>query len=720
MITLMLSLALCLASTHTAVAQESENAYDYWSMTIPYFNPSDANGVVSEPLFSVSDQDLLSGYLAGPMRPPSALEQSALQRAQPILDLLTQAAGADHYDSNIDFSPGIATEMPHLFPMRRGHDFLLASARAHAAQGEVKEATLAMEHLNTLSSHALQDGSMIGSLISGNQFRNADEHLDDLIGAGLINQENAGKLLESLEPFTQTDPLNLSKSMEHEELFMLDIIDELIDASAEDQKAIVSDIGFELPEDFSTESLLEERALTESIFSAVHEGLEDPDLERGEATLMRASAMIDEHASKNGVLSALMPAFDKILDFRARFQNRLDQRLRQLQALSDGRVGPDDLRNAAIIWLSAGTSARTLPLEIQEAAIHILNLNSGVSSEENSTHLRRWKTSNAEYIAPLLTAARDAASIPYADFSITDATPPLLNPEYMGDLRAIARVLLADASLKMNAWAYANQETEDADEEAASIDALRGAEDIGATMALIQHLVHDPSQAHSILAAGIFSDAAHLLNAYVDALSNRTLRRGEDSQFDAMIRTSLRAALDAIPRADIFALTLALETNQIELLSFWTNANFRREHPEENKNLMTFVDALSFDQLAAISAGMNRCGPIDSMTQSESSLHDTPAEDLRSISAFLLGYVSDIFPLTPPGLGDGQRRYMQYEKIKLHAFEDDPDMDALLDGLNTDPVSPFELRIREQIVRLADIEEMLRVSPVFPSRPAHD
>ena len=710
--------------------QESSNAFDYWMQTVPYFEADSEQGDSSEPVFSNADAYLLTSYLDGPMRPPTPEEQRALQRAQPILDLLAQASNADFYDAGLDFAEGYLTPVPHLSPMRKGHTLLEASLRAHAANGESEKALQVMAQLNALSSHAAQDGTVISSLISGSQFENADNHMAELIGAGLIDQDNAMQLLESLDPFTGIDPLNLSVSMGLEETIMLDILDQLIEENPENHKEMLSQIGFDMNGELSSEELIADRNLTETIFDAIQIGLSDSDPVQANAAFRYAEELIEEKgASETGILFELMPSFQKIMEFRSKFQDRFDQRYRQLEALAYGRITPSDLINAAPVWLAAGAAAGQLPNDIQRACVALLNAEKHLRQEEIAPMVNLWEASTIEHLDALLVAAYDAASISLADFSITDAPPPLINPTYVGDLRAIARVLLADASLKLYQWKYSLNSGDDQELMPYVIDALRGAENIRVVMTLIQHLVNDPNIAHSILAAGIFSDTTSLLLAYVETLETHQDVPDDEIYFDGMIRSSLRASLDAIPRADIFSLRAGLNSNREELLKKWSHSSLRMKHPEEHEHVVRFLDSCTFDQIATISAGLNHCGPINSLdgpltpplTEEERDrqiasiqMHAEHSEDS------LLTDVSDMLPLTPPGLGDGERRYQVIKNVRLQKFKDQPDMRTSLETLNITPIAEFELFIREHIAELSDVEKELRDTSVFPSRPSEN
>lgn len=735
------------APTH---AQDQENGWVYWEQAFPYFTSSQQGDEWVDPLVSQEDLDLLYNYIDDPIRPLSEEERRALESVQPALDLLRQAGNADYSDAGIDFSEGFMTLLPHLSGMRAGARLLTARARASIADGDIDAA---MDYLNTLGAitpHSSSDGSIVSSLVSGAIFRLTDTNLEHAIGTGLIDQERAKTLLESMELLSLEDPFNFSGALFTERDTMLQYFDDLIEIDGEGRDLLLEEFasfGIEgAPTGYTTEDLLAEREIASGLLDQLVEGFNDPDRERGRALIEDVSSQVELLAQEGyDLIGLMMPSIDRVSEMRDLLESDVAARLRQLDGVARGRIKPEALLNAAIIWLPAGHAASKLDINQQGAALTLLNLppeaclpmpQTGVMGDlageppepwHEDDALEAWQEAMNNDAAAILVSGLDAASIANADFSVNKEQRPFIQPEYLGELRAVGRVLLASAAARRLAWEASEGEEMTADQrQAAGVDALLGVEEIAAVLTLIRHLHDDPAIAHAILGAALLEAAALQVEAFANTIKRREAAGIDNPKLDRAILQRLRSAMETVPRSDAFGLRAGLIADREHLIDTWSRRSPTTYSEQAVKTFVRFLNNRDADQIAVLLASYDARGPIGSIAREDRmNLEDVDREKLTfMIERYAslpplspLVRMDDVIPLAPSMRGDGIPRGILISDIRTAlARTDDPTaIHPAMGRLNLAMIVDVRGAVRRGYGRIGDADKALRSRPIFPA-----
>lgn len=660
-----------------AVAQDEENGWTYWQEAIEYLQPpNDANA----PIISQDERAMLREYLEGPMRTPTIDEQAVLERLGPTLALIQRASACETYDAGIDFSAGFETLLPHLGPMRIGAQLLAVQARASAAAGDHKGAAQWLGVLGAISTHASTDRFAISSLVSAAIYSYTDQQLEQFIGAGLLDQEGAQAMVAQLQNLYGDDPFDFTGAVEREGETILQFLDSTLDEDSPFD--VLESMGID-PSSIPEQDVAMQRELAEDMFLDLTAAFHDPDRERGRATIQALSLETQELPDDAALLQLLMPSLERLFDARENVELLLANRLRQLESVASGRIKPEALLNAAIVWLAAGQIAANLPEPEQEAAMRLL-LN------DDDTPLEAWTAAINTSVQPILISGLDAASISSASFhAVSGETRPFMEATYLGELRAIGRVLLAAAHARRVAWAKGEPS------DALNVSALLGAEEISAVLRLVEHLAGDPALAHTVLAAEILRSVVDQIEAYVEVILAREVSGIADPEIDRAILSRLRAAMTRLPRADPFGIRAAAASDRAEALNrFWPPA--RRDRSDQPGNdLPEVLDDLPADRLASLIAMGNGRQPIG----------DTSSEDGEP---HLLTFTADLFPFAPLDEASPPQLDFRFRSIE-RAIETRPaNARTAVRRLRLGSTVDIEQRVREAYARIQDADRALR------------
>ncbi|MCH2161296.1 MAG: hypothetical protein MK085_05430, partial [Phycisphaerales bacterium] len=326
----------------------------------------------------------------------------------------------------------------------------------------------------------------------------------------------------------------------------------------------------------------------------------------------------------------------------------------------------------------------------------------------------------AEDITPLTTAGLDAATILFADFSINKEKRPFIDRPYIGHLRAISRVLLANAMVRLVEWTDAEgEETTAEHRELADINVLLGAEELAAVIALIGHLHEDPILAHAMLATAIFREASIVTTAYVQEIARRDRNEKAVPAIDRAVLSRLRTAIDQVPRLDPFGGDASMASD-VEHLSSSRWAWDVRNAGGDIGDVRDRIAELSIDELAAMLAYLDARGPIDRVDAEAIDSGDPYSETMRrSQTAHLpnsppigaLARCDDYLPLGPSWTGDGPNRLAMTRAI-VKAVKDDPtQFGKAFQRLNLEPIVPTRQMILNAYGQIGDTDQVLRMRP---------
>lgn len=753
---LFLSMAILAISALPASAQEQDpdNSYTYWMQLQPYLESteSEVEGEFNPPLISQDDFDLLMGYLEEPLRPMNAEERRILQEAQPAIELINQASQAEYYDANLDYDQGFEMLMPHLSLLRNGSQLLAIQARSSAADGDIESANQWLAALGAIATQASDDATTISSLVSGVMYRTQDTELDQFIGSGFIDQQSAQLFLDSMQNLALEDPFNFGGAIFTERDMMLKFFDDLIDNDEEERAELFAEFASfgnqEPPSGYSDEDLIAEREIASGLLDQLVEGFNDPDRERGRALVEDVSAQVELLAAEgNLIIGMMMPSIDRILTVRDEFEDKVNQRLRQLEGVASGRIKPEALKNAAVIWLPTGRMASRLDPIQQSAAAVLLGLppetclplpRTGVPSDLQDAPevptfeeaLAIWKEAMDLHARDVLVAGLDAASISNADFSVNSSKRPFIQPEYLGELRAAGRVLLASAAVRRLNWeASETIATNSQQREVADINALLAAEEISAVLVLIRHLHDDPAIAHAILGAALLEEAAIQIEAFAASIVRREAAGIDNPQIDRAILQRLRNAMEKVPRNDAFGLRAGLEADREHFLEDLSRSSSISREANSMAILARFLVNRDADHLAVMLAADSLRGPIDSIDR-EDRLNlekDQKQQMQKSIekSASMAPWpplvrMDDVIPLAPSMRGDGILRKMLLNDLReaLALEVDVSAVNSAIGRLNLTPVIDVRGGVRRGYGRISDVDQALRSIPDTPTTAA--
>jgi len=567
--------------TWTSTASAQDAAYEAWSRVFDAMQPgwSDPTGTAdaSEAVLSRDDLNIISEYAAGPSRPPTAVERAALVRLDAIAPLLRDATSHRTFDPGIDWSEGFSVLLPHLGLMRQSARCVQALAHRAAADGDAGAAADWTGRVATMAGQSAQDGTLIGSLVGGAIYMTADRELDALIGSGVLDRTTAATLLDGMDWLGEgDDPFRVADAMMRERDIMTMELDRLanrLDTGDPEAASFLAGLFTGDGDAFGDLDGEEVRRQAEVMFdlqTRMIDAAADPDRARGLETMQAIETEVEDRDDLT-LVQALVPALANVLETRLTLEGRLDDRLRVLHAIADGRLDPAALGNAAILWDRLGTMFETLPGAVQLAGLAMLG---SLPDADRVAMLASRAVGDAaddlpatdgegldldaitadpvsiwwHGVARTEDAIRDlamlAAALPTADFPISPGIRP--RPEVEGDelarLRGAGRGLISDVWSRLHAASTEPAASPDPDPPIRAVDAstelAAATDEIVAVLALVHDLVADPALVHVVMAADLLSS--------VDRVLRHDLAR--PMLEDGGHRDRITDALTAIPR----------------------------------------------------------------------------------------------------------------------------------------------------------------------------
>ena len=534
----------------TATAQD-ENAYDAWRRLFDVISPNwdDPEGARSPGFFTDDEYDAIFEWQDGPLEAPRGAARRYFEKAESIAPLIRDLRGTPRFDAGIDLSDGFMVLLPHLKPMREISRVSSHLARRATIAGDVDAAVEWLGTSNEISAHSGQDGTALGSLVGAAMYRRSDQTMELAIANGLINVETAANLLDSLASLREgEDPFHFGACVDGERLLFMQSIDAILGKNGAppveaDLELYRDAFGDEFIESFTRlpDAGDELRDRMTGVFDRIQLAFDDPDRDRGIDTL---AALERELAASDlpEALRMLIPSMTQIARARLRVERALDDRIRGLDAVASGRISPDQIRNAAILWAQIGRSMLTLPDEVQQIGLALLEDptrldRAGLDPHDADSPATAWRDAFGPMASNQLTLGLDAAAIVGADFDGRRG-PQSETADRLGAVRAAARGFLADAADRLR---RATSMPVDGDGDSTPEDErFLAANEIAVTISLAAHLIRDPGIARLRLAAAVLEDIADLL-AGSDAQAMR---------LDPVLRMLIADAAAKLPRLD--------------------------------------------------------------------------------------------------------------------------------------------------------------------------
>ena len=663
----------CIAvAAGTARAQQG-NAYEAWSRIFDRLTPNwDDPEQETSRLFTPEEYEAIWEWQEAPLAPPTGAAASYFDKAEALTPLIENLRGNPRFDAGLDFEQGFMLLVPHLSPMREVSRIGSNLARRAIATGDRDGVVDWIGTMNEISFHAGQDGTAIGSLVGSAMFLKADASMEMAIGHGLIDAGSARRILESLDaPMNPDDPFQFGDSLFGERLLFDQSLDAIFDV-AEVPGVTIDDyrsaFGDEVVDELMSRSDEQEeiRRTMHDLFDRMQTACDDPDRERGIDDLAAIEAEV-EASDMPELLKALLPSITPLAEARLKAETILTDRVRGLEAVASGRIPPEAIRNAAVLWEQLGQWFERLPGGVQLAGLEILGeaLNeddlarrlgpasdsaiSDLLAPPNGDHSRRidpeavaavredarstWITEVEPETDFLLTLAADAAAIARCDFPLATATRDRLhlNDGYLDRLRGAGRGLLIDAMVRLRLAtdleavrnADASPSTTSQERALLDVERDRATVEIVAVIALIEHLVADPSIAHVILAGDLLDSLGELLHS----------EEGMALLDDARRRDLIATGLAGIARPPAIGIRQAVDAD----LRRWIDQTFSDRADAAAVNaVLKALDSRGPDRIHALLA---RCSGIllerTSPVASDSGPESTPITDARDTSGYV-------------------------------------------------------------------------------------
>ncbi|MBC03980.1 MAG: hypothetical protein CMJ34_11870 [Phycisphaerae bacterium] len=556
------AVALLTVVSGTARAQD-QNAYDAWATIFDQLSPNwDDPEQETTRLFTDEEYEAIREWQQAPLAPPTGAAASYFEKAESLTPLIKNLRSNPRFDAGLDFEQGFMLLVPHLAPMREVSRIGSNLARRAIVTGDRDGVVEWIGTMNEISFHAGQDGTAIGSLVGSAMFMKADSGMEMAIGHGLIDAAAAKMILESLDsPMNPADPFQFGDSLFGERLLFdqsLDAIFGLAEVPGVTLEDYRSAFGDEAIDDLQSISGEEEeiRGSVHELFDRMQMAFDDPDRERGIDELAAIEAEI-RASDMPELLQALLPTISQLARARLRAETILADRVRGLEAVASGRISPEAIRNAAVLWEELGQWFERLPSGVQLAGLEILGeapddddlarrlaeageaaISDLLADRDGGQSLRidpeavaavrrdsmsTWITEVEPETDFLLNLAADAAAIGQCDFPVGTGTRDRLHLSggYLDRLRGAGRGLLVDATVRLRLAAELRA-ARVADESPSDPDGGRGLEDVEwnratieivAVIALIEDLVADPSIAHVLLAGDLLGSLRDLLHS---------------------------------------------------------------------------------------------------------------------------------------------------------------------------------------------------------------
>ncbi|MCP4834735.1 MAG: hypothetical protein GY895_08195 [Phycisphaera sp.] len=597
-----------------AWAQDA-NAYDAWSALLDRLSPNwnDPEANTAAEFFTQEEYDAIWEWQNGPLEAPSDAVESYFRKAESLIPLIEDLGGTPRFDAALDYDQGFMLLLPHLGEMRAVSRISSNLALRATANGDVDDAVKWLGTLNQISFHAGQDGVVISSLVGASMYLKSDQTMEMAIAQGLIDADAAGVMLKSLPSLDDViDPFQFGDSIAGERILMEQSIHDLIGEDGVPPTMESLDVYRAAFGNQKIDEILDDagdgneiREMMDGLFDRVQTAFEDPDRERGLQMLAEIEAELDS-PDIPAIIGNLFPDFAGLAEARIAAEDALADRIRGLEAVASGRIPPDAIRNAALLWDQLGAWFERLPAKAQLAGLEILEtapdderlgrllaaaagrssdllktvgddstvrLDPEAIAEARAEPMVTWITEVEPETDFLVTLAADAAAITKCDFPVGYGlgSPLRFRGRDLDRLRGAGRGLLIDATVRLRLARTIEMGTTagavlDGEPDTPSGRTLEDTErqralvEIVSVIALIEDLVSDPAIAHVVLAADLM-DSLQVLLASDEATAILD---------DPLQRDMISAGLAGIPRLPALGVRDAAKRD----LQLWIDRDF--------------------------------------------------------------------------------------------------------------------------------------------------
>ncbi len=378
-------------------------------------------------------------YIADPIGAPPASVQEALARAEPALRAAREGAQRKFASYDIDLAKGMHAYYPEAMEAFQLGTLLKADAFSRMMQ-DPDGAAGATAAMYRMAEHMSQTHFGMHALAARNLFDEAESVTTRAMESGTFNASQAASLLEATRGFDARDPLNLGNAHVNTVEILLDWFDDLHAGGADDKIQGYLTIFERTSEvklaDADDEAFQKSLGQSRAALDLMAEIYSEEDPERAKAELADFQAAVDR-----GDYGFLLSWFDSAasdVGSIGKYAGTLAARRAQLQRLAGGELQPEDLLNAAVLYLAA------IQLIEQRRSL-LMPLLEPAKGAQGAPELDPGDDQALEALGKVVEAFRSASEVDRCDFSIARPGVFAFVPTYLPGMHDAIGLLHFDA-----------------------------------------------------------------------------------------------------------------------------------------------------------------------------------------------------------------------------------------------------------------------------------
>ncbi len=172
---------------------------------------------------------------------PNEESLEAARRSPSLIGMLIEASKIPGCDFEIPFENGTETYLPHLTPIRRSSQLLIADARSLFEFGDSAGIAERLAAVIRLSDHTTNDQALISCMIAGRLIAEVEPTVIELVETGEMTDEDRALLVGALSRFDRDDPFRIRRAIANEvNVYIANSIPDLMSADQEESGGFIS------------------------------------------------------------------------------------------------------------------------------------------------------------------------------------------------------------------------------------------------------------------------------------------------------------------------------------------------------------------------------------------------------------------------------------------------------------------------------------------------
>ena len=345
----------------------------------------------------VSDDFVRTGFA-------SAEEERWLAAVRPLARELV-AAGALPHGRDLDYSQGFALPLPHVSDLR----FLQRAMRILAVDSALRgDRALASEILRAQvasSRHVGADGLIISSLVSGAMMRLNMTSVEELVDRGALDAAAAAALLGARKGLADSMRAQMTAAIGREADVMVTEIRRIADLTDAERHDWMQQLGLQIGGPLDAVAMQAAKDGAAEYHAAVEAAIANPD----PAAMRAAFLEIEQRAASGGfgeLMQALAPAVSRALEVMGEICAAIVAQDALLADIAAGRKTPEDLVNAAYLYMAAARAAQSLDAETQMTIEALRLAPERMTDEDGRVARRAIEALRPRLLEPLRAAAK--------------------------------------------------------------------------------------------------------------------------------------------------------------------------------------------------------------------------------------------------------------------------------------------------------------------------